>query len=62
MICRPGAQVAQVVVATGVSPGQDAVISNTDNGIGIEEEVMPMIFNPFCTTRSPHEGTELGLS
>ena len=54
--------VPEVVVATDVSPEQDAVISITDNGVGIEDDVMPLIFNPFFTTRPPNEGTGLGLS
>ena len=54
--------VPEVVVATDVSPDQDVVISITDNGVGIEDDVMPLIFNPFYTTRPPNEGTGLGLS
>ncbi len=54
--------VPEVVVATDVSAEQDTVISITDNGVGIEDDVMPLIFNPFFTTRPPNEGTGLGLS
>ena len=54
--------VPEVVVATDVSPEQVTVISITDNGVGIEDDVMPLIFNPFFTTRPPNEGTGLGLS
>ena len=53
---------AEVVVATDVSPEMDTIISVTDNGVGIEDDVMPLIFNPFYTTRPPNEGTGLGLS
>ncbi|MFH1216204.1 MAG: PAS domain S-box protein [Pseudomonadota bacterium] len=34
----------------------------TDYGIGIEEEALNMVFNPFFSTKKPGEGTGLGLS
>ena len=33
-----------------------------DNGTGIPEDIRPKIFSPFFTTKSPGEGTGLGLS
>ncbi len=38
------------------------VIIMTDNGIGINENILSKIFNPFFTTKSEKKGTGLGLS
>jgi PAS domain S-box-containing protein len=37
-------------------------LSIGDTGCGIEESVLPQIFNPFFTTKPPGEGTGLGLA
>ncbi len=37
-------------------------ISVTDSGPGIPRENLPLIFNPFFTTKPPGQGTGLGLS
>jgi CheY-like chemotaxis protein len=37
-------------------------ISFKDDGMGISAEIKPKLFNPFFTTKSPGEGTGLGLS
>jgi len=37
-------------------------ISVTDSGPGIARENLPLIFNPFFTTKPPGQGTGLGLS
>ncbi len=42
--------------------GEKHVIQVEDNGTGIEEAVIPNIFNPFYTTKSEEKGTGLGLS
>jgi signal transduction histidine kinase len=37
-------------------------IAVTDSGIGIDEDIMPKILDPFFTTKEPGKGTGLGLS
>ncbi|MEM9341217.1 MAG: ATP-binding protein, partial [Bacteroidota bacterium] len=37
------------------------VVSITDNGVGIPNENLSKISDPFFTTKSPGEGTGLGL-
>jgi len=43
-------------------PGRYIRISVQDNGNGIPEEVKERIFEPYFTTKSPGEGTGLGLA
>ena len=42
--------------------GEFYVLTISDNGSGISEEVKEKIMNPFFTTKPPGEGTGLGLS
>ena len=37
-------------------------LSIKDNGLGIEESILPHIFEPFVTTKDTGKGTGLGLS
>ncbi len=42
--------------------GEAVIIRVSDEGTGIPEDVMPMIFDPMFTTKSLAEGTGLGLT
>ena len=43
-----------------MTPGKDLENQVTDNGCGIDEQILSDIFDPYFTTRP--EGTGLGLS
>ena len=52
------APVVAVALATG--PGGDAVVAVRDNGVGIADEVVPHIYEPFYSTKEG--GTGMGMA
>jgi C4-dicarboxylate-specific signal transduction histidine kinase len=41
--------------------GGKSIVTVTDNGGGIAEEIMPRLFDPYFTTKGPDKGTGIGL-
>lgn len=63
-IIRNGAQAIKEggsITIRAKSDKKKIYIDIEDTGTGIDEELLKQIFNPFFTTKSPGEGTGLGL-
>jgi signal transduction histidine kinase/CheY-like chemotaxis protein len=45
-----------------IKAGEYVVFSVTDSGLGIPDDLIDKVFNPFFTTKEPGKGTGLGLS
>jgi signal transduction histidine kinase len=52
----------QIIIHTNVLDTKTILISISDNGCGIPEEMRSQVFDPFFTTKEPGKGTGLGLS
>lgn len=50
------------VMPHGLKPGRYVIISITDTGVGMDEQTIKRIFEPFYTTKEPGKGTGLGLA
>ena len=46
----------------GVGCGRYVRLSVSDGGIGIDEAALPLLFDPYYTTKPPSTGTGLGLA
>jgi CheY-like chemotaxis protein len=53
---------AQTAEGLSLPPGRYLRLCITDNGPGIEQEILDKIFDPFFTTKGKAEGTGLGLA
>lgn len=60
---KPGNAGGTITIKTHQEPGRKSVIlSVEDNGIGISEENLSKLFEPFFSTKEIGEGTGLGLA
>ena len=53
---------AQAARHRGAAPGRYLCLSVNDTGLGIPQDQLTKIFQPFFTTKAPGQGTGLGLS
>jgi signal transduction histidine kinase len=53
---------SQLDKSVDLAPGDYVLVSVTDNGEGMGEEVLARACEPFYTTKAPGKGTGLGLA
>ena len=46
----------------GAEDSEEILITITDNGIGMSQETIDKVFQPFFTTKPTGQGTGLGMS
>ena len=51
----------KIEIRSGIRDNKHIFFSISDNGIGLKENELEKIFDPFYTTKDPGEGTGLGL-
>ena len=54
--------VAEQEASPHLPPGRYVVMRVRDEGVGMSEEVLPRIFEPYFTTKGPTKGTGIGLA
>jgi len=59
---RNGGGTVRIATAIAQSDAKEIVCTITDNGVGIPENKLEEIFNPFFTTKHSEDGIGLGLS
>ncbi|MBK9290252.1 MAG: response regulator [Bacteroidetes bacterium] len=50
------------IIISAMVLGNQAVVTVTDNGTGIPQDILNSVFDPFFTSKKAEEGTGLGLS
>ncbi|NTW21853.1 MAG: serine/threonine protein kinase, partial [Nostocales cyanobacterium W4_Combined_metabat2_030] len=57
-----GDSFSPLILVKTLNLGDGVEISIRDNGLGMTQDILDKVFNPFFTTKPPGEGTGLGLS
>ncbi|MEM9216078.1 MAG: GAF domain-containing protein [Cyanobacteria bacterium P01_F01_bin.150] len=52
----------EIVITTRSTHPEMVCVSIMDNGIGMNEDILAQVFNPFFTTKSVGKGTGMGMS